>query len=154
MVDLNNGARNFFIFEAIVICNVLVAGSLYSLIGSLSPNETVGNIFVPVVTVLFFLFAGFFTAIIPDWWIWLYYWSFFHYSYEALMVNEFVGAQFSCGNTPPSACITTGEQVLAFRNIAADPSIIWKWILVLLGMAVGYRLLAYLVVRFLHKEKR
>ena len=31
---------------------------------------------------MFFLFAGFLTVEIPDWWIWLYYWSFFRYTYQ------------------------------------------------------------------------
>lgn len=154
MANLRPTAVAFFTFEAIVICNVLVAGSLYSLIGALAPNEMVGNIFVPLVTVLFFLFAGFFTPVIPDWWIWLYWWSFFHYTFQALMVNEFYGATFVCGDVPVQVCITTGEQVLASRGIYYDPSIIWQWCLVLLGMMLGYRILAYCVVRFLQKEKR
>lgn len=154
MANLNPTATAFFTFEAIVLCNVLVAGALYSCIGALAPNEMVGNIFVPLLTVLFFLFAGFFTAVIPDWWIWLYWWSFFHYTFQALMVNEFSGATFVCGNVPPQACITTGEQVLKARGIFYDGSIIWRWCLVLLGMMAGYRILSYLIVKFLHKEKR
>ncbi len=42
--------------------------------------------------------------------------SFFKYSYEALMANEFRGETFTCTNTSDTTaatqCITTGEQVL------------------------------------------
>jgi ABC-type multidrug transport system permease subunit len=108
----HQGASQFFIFLGVVILNALTAASLYSLIGALSPNETVGNIFVPLTTVLFFLFAGFFVSNIPNWWIWLYYWSFFHYSFQSLMVNEFTGEAFVCGNNTYGSCITQGVQVL------------------------------------------
>ncbi len=39
MAQLHQSAERFFIFEAIIILNCLTAGSLYSLIGALSPNE-------------------------------------------------------------------------------------------------------------------
>jgi hypothetical protein len=32
--------------------------------------------------------------------------------------------------------------------------VIWHWVLVMAGMVVGYHILAFLVLAFLHKEKR
>ena len=83
-----------------MIANSLCAGAVFSLIGSLSRNVSMANVLVPgeasscwvdhfltfyfcvAITVMFFLFAGFLTVEIPDWWIWLYYWSFFRYTYQ------------------------------------------------------------------------
>jgi ABC-type multidrug transport system permease subunit len=156
MAELNPRADRFFIFIAVCLCNALVAGSLYALIGSLAPNVTVGNILVPTVTVFFFLFAGFFisAAAIPPWWIWMYWWSFFRYSYPALMINEFLGETFTCGLTNSTACLRTGEQVLLTYGITPDPNIVWQWILAMLGWWLLYRVLAYLVIEFLQKERR
>lgn len=65
---------------------------MYSVIGVASPNTTVASILIAMMMVLFFQFAGFLINAdkIPVWWIWLHYWSFFRYSYSALMINEFV----------------------------------------------------------------
>jgi ABC-type multidrug transport system permease subunit len=48
---------------------------------------------VPAVYGFMVLYAGFIIIppAIPDWWIWLYYLSTFHYGLEGLLVNEFVG---------------------------------------------------------------
>ena len=71
MSGLNRGAQQFFTFLAIVILNALCAASIFNLVGALAPNVMVGNILVPVITVLFFLFAGFFISAeaIPEWWM-------------------------------------------------------------------------------------
>ncbi len=107
-------------------------------------------------TVFFFLFAGFFisAAAIPSWWIWMYWWSFFRYTYPALMINEFLGETFTCSLTNSTGCFRTGEQVLLAYGITPDANIVWQWILVLIGWWVLYRVLAYLVIEFLQKERR
>jgi ABC-2 type transporter len=47
---------------------------------------------------IFILFAGFIIPppMIPDWWIWLYYLSPFHYALEGLMINELENTPFTC----------------------------------------------------------
>lgn len=68
------------------------------------------------------------------------------------MVNEFRGEVFSCPNGTSTGCLNTGEAVLqAFNMQNID---IWRWCLVLLGMLVGYRILTFLALRYLQKEKR
>ncbi len=155
MAQLNQGAVQFFLFYAINISTSLAAVSLYSVIGIMSPNTTVASILIAMFMVLFFQFSGFLinSDRIPVWWIWLKHWSFFSYTYPALMVNEFLGEKFSCVNST-ATCATTGEEVLANFSIPADASIVWQWIVVLLGMTVGYRLLAFIAFTFFQKEKR
>ena len=121
MAELNSAADRYFLYLAIIISTGIAAGGLYNLIGALSPNITVGNILVPVVTVLFFLFAGFFIndEQIPDWWIWVYWWSFFRYSFPAAMLVEFTGTTFTCAPGIPD-CITSGEAVLLQYSVPLD----------------------------------
>jgi hypothetical protein len=111
----------------------------------------IATIISPIITVLFLMFGGFYINIdnIPIYYKWIYYISFFRYSYEALLANEFRGLQFACNN---SSCIPTGEVELQ-RLGMADVNI-WENVAILAGMAVAYRLLAYFCLRFLYKEKR
>jgi len=143
--------ENFGTCVCILVIFALVAGSLYLLIGTLSPNMVIATIISPIITVLFLMFGGFYINIdnIPIYYKWIYYISFFRYSYEALLANEFRGLQFACNN---SSCIPTGEVELQ-RLGMADVNI-WENVAILAGMAVAYRLLAYFCLRFLYKEKR
>eukprot|EP01100_Stratorugosa_tubuloviscum_P002234 TRINITY_DN1509_c2_g1_i1.p1 TRINITY_DN1509_c2_g1~~TRINITY_DN1509_c2_g1_i1.p1 ORF type:complete len:639 (-),score=286.02 TRINITY_DN1509_c2_g1_i1:94-2010(-) len=145
-------AHNFFIFWAtlVIICNV--AASLNLAIGSWVPSLPIANIFAPLIIVLFFLFGGFYINQdnIPVYYIWIEYISFFKYLYAVLCVNEFKGAEFTCDTTGPCP-IKTGDQeleLLGFENV-----VIWEYLLVGLGMVIGYRIISFFGLVF-QKEKR
>merc|ERR1711991_1285580 len=144
------------ILQIVLYSTVMYWMSGLNPVGALAPNVMVGNILVPVITVLFFLFAGFFISAeaIPEWWIWLYYISFFRYSYQAMALNEFLGSTFTCAPGFPQCGPLTGEGILQAYGIYEDASWIWQCCLVLLGYIILYRILAYLVLRFLIKERR
>lgn len=80
--------------------------------------------------------------------------KFFRYAYPALMINEFLGVNFTCGLQNTTSCLRTGEEVLLAYGIPSDPNVIWQWILVLIGWWLLYRVLAYLCIEFLQKERR
>jgi len=69
-----------------------------------------------------------------------------------MLVNEFAGASFVCDLNSNATCTETGEQVLEFYQVA--DVVVWEWALVLIGMTIGYHLLTFLVIKYLHKEKR
>lgn len=145
--------ENFGVYTLTVVTFASVAASLYLFIGTLSPNAVVATILSPVTTVLFLMFGGFYINLdnIPVYYTWLYYVSYFRYAYEVLVTNELEGLKFSCLPSDP-ACIPTGEvqlQRLGMANIE-----IWENIGILASMILGYRLLAYVCLRFLYKEKR
>ena len=68
------------------------------------------------------------------------------------MVNEFAGANFTCAANSTGPCIETGDQVLQVYGVA--DVVVWEWALVLIGMTIGYYILTFCVIKFLHKEKR
>jgi len=158
MSALNPLADRFFLYIALILGNGLCAAAFYSFIGSFAPNADVGGILAPILTVLFFLFAGFFINAdsIPDWWIWVYWISFFRYTYPGMMNNEFRDSVFFCGNTsiPLDVCNTTGTEILEEYAIPTDADWVWQCILILLAWLLFYRLLSFLFIRFLHKETR
>ena len=65
------------------------------------PSHFIFRTLIICIYSIFILFAGFIIPppLIPDWWIWLYYLSPFHYALEGLMINELSEMSFTC--TPP-----------------------------------------------------
>jgi len=127
------------------------------MIGAASPNAIVAQILSPISVVLFFLFGGFFVNnhSIPVWYKWIREISIFRYGYEALMKNEFEGLKFTCTDAQKihGQCpVPDGETQLKLMGMLDVE--IWKDVVILLAMVVGYRLLAYICLRFLYKEKR
>ena len=59
-MGLQPKAEEFGIFLGTMILFTSVASSLFLCIGALSPNQTIATILSPVITVLMFLFGGFY----------------------------------------------------------------------------------------------
>jgi len=156
MSGLNPAADRFFIYLAICIANTLCAAGFFSLIAAVSPNTEVGNILSPVTTVLLFLFAGYYLNAnsIPDWWIWIYWISYFRYSYPAMLINEFSGSTFTCPTNTTMCGSVTGDEILTAFAAPLDPDWVWQCILILMGWVLVYRTLAFICAKFLYREKR
>jgi len=153
-------------FGVFLLCLVTLAGvsgSLFMFLGSLSPSAVLAQILCPLTIVLFMLFGGFYVNVdnIPVYYYPVYYLSFFNYGFQNLCYNEFVGwgedgyLVFECSDNPNAPCIQNGIQemaVLGFEDVTEKT--VWMNFGILWGMVIGYRVLAYLCLRFLYKEKR
>ena len=109
------------------------------------------QIVAPVLLLTLMLTGGFYVdpRNVPDWMIWIKYASFQYWGYAGLMKNEFGGREFDCSlvreGAYGSACPVQGDHFLAESGLAdAD---IAQSVLVMAGMAVGYRILAYVLLR-------
>lgn len=153
MCGFQDSVEAFGIFMLVVCLFSTVAASLYLAIGTLSPNAVIATILSPITTVLFLMFGGFYINIdnIPVYYKWLYYVSYFRYAYEVLVTNELEGLKFTCQDGDP-VCIPTGEVQLL--RLGMSNVEIWQNIGILAAMVVGYRIIAYICLRFLYKEKR
>lgn len=118
----------------------MVACAMYTLLGALAPDAVTANLLAFVVTVIFMLFTGFLQsgALIPPWWIWMYYASLFRYSFSALMINEFGGT----------------ENAAILVQFGISPATIWQCAVALICMFIIFRLLALIVIAFVNTEKR
>ena len=81
----------------------------------------------------------------------MYWWSYFRYSYPAVMIVEFNGAVFTCA---ADMTCPTGASVLAQYAVPNDLDWVWQCIIILVGWGILYRIVAYLVIEFLQKERR
>lgn len=158
MTNLNPNAAQYFTFVSAVVVHTLCALSLFVTVGAVSPNPAIALILAPIFIVLFFLFGGFFIVSenIPVYYQWFGYLSFFRYTTRILLENEFSGATFAC-DTNSTACggvngTYYGEQEL--QALGVETGDMWQNYLILLGMILGYRTLAFTAVYFLHREKR
>jgi ABC-type multidrug transport system ATPase subunit len=98
----------------------------------------------PAVVVLFLMFSGYFLneASLPAVLGWMKYLSFIRYAFQALCVNEFKDADFSCAPTDPD-CVN-GNQVL--ERLSFDDITVPDRSAILIAMLVGWNILAYCIL--------
>jgi ATP-binding cassette subfamily G (WHITE) protein 2 len=101
MVNLRRTAANFFIFMTALCVHAFTSSSLMTALGSVAPTPDVGLILAPVVNLIFLVFSGFLINLnnIPVWYSWLQYVSYFRYSLEILLYNEFHNNSYICTNS-------------------------------------------------------
>ena len=160
MADLNSNIGRFFIHLGIMILTCWTAGSLYTVLGSISPDALSANILAFVLTVILsknfqclfwkmsiliskpftlVLFGGFFTDV-PVWWVYMEYISFIRWSFVAAMANQFVG-------TGPR-----GDAAMELFDLQGWN--VWNGVLGLVGQLIIYRLLALVTMKYVNREKR
>ncbi len=137
MAGLNPDASAFFTLIGTTILNALVAGSLFTMVGALSPEPLVANVMSFVSAVIFMLFSQFLVST-PIWWTYIEHLSLFKYSWAALMNNQF-------GGTPE------GTLFLAQFQIGQSN---WSNFLAMALLFVGFRVFGFLGMLFVNTEKR
>jgi len=155
MVGLNPGAENFLIACAIVLLVVQVVLSLGYLLSCITPNVDIALAVAPVLIIPFMLFGGFYlnTGSVPVWLSWLQYLSWFLYGFEALLINQWSGVDsISCPDVNSTLpCLTTGEQVL--DTLAFEKTNFVRDIVMLIVLAVGFRILAFIALHMKTRRK-
>ncbi|KAL9681994.1 hypothetical protein QQ045_013787 [Rhodiola kirilowii] len=144
----------FFYFFLVLYVSLLSTNSFVVFVSSVVPNFILGYAAVIAFTALFFLFCGYFVNRddIPPYWSWMNKISTMTYPYEGLLMNQYQTNETFAPN--PSGGNLTGNDLLRGLHISVDESAKWKHILILLGWAVLYRLLFYIVLRFFSKNQR
>jgi len=151
MTDLNGRAGAFFTYVLVFFVGIIAAQSYGLVISALTPTYEVASVIVPVSMVLVILFGGFYLRNQSVWigFVWLQYLSFIKYIYAALVVNEFQDTTWSCDTS--YQCLDTGEKVL--DSLGMDGMSIWQELGKLIALGVGFRVIAYLALLLLRKER-
>ncbi|WOL10375.1 ABC transporter G family member 6 [Canna indica] len=147
----------FSYFLIMLYTSLLATNSFVVFISSVVPNFILGYAAVIAFTALFFLFCGYFlsSSSIPEGWKWMNIISTMKYPYEGLLMNEFVRDRIYYVSTINNQNVSvTGADILQQMSINREESAKWRMVVYLLGWAVLYRILFYLVLRFASKNQR
>ncbi|XP_073011642.1 ABC transporter G family member STR2-like [Typha latifolia] len=147
------GLRGSFLYFVVMLYVSLIStNSFVVFVSSVVPNFILGYAAVIAFTALFFLFCGYFLSShsIPLGWKWMNTISTMKYPYEGLLMNEFQTNHHFAHDPKP----ITGENILQQMSISLKEADKWKMVLYLMGWAVFYRILFYLVLRFASKNQR
>ncbi|KAJ4840427.1 hypothetical protein Tsubulata_009268 [Turnera subulata] len=145
----------FYYFLLVLYMSLLSTNSFVVFVSSVVPNYILGYAAVIAFTALFFLFCGYFlnSHDIPSYWKWMNKISTMTYSYEALLMNQYqTGDAFAYD--PAGNPIVLGTSILNSLHIDTHEWKKWENVLVMLGWAILYRVLFYLVLRFFSKNQR
>ncbi|XP_046546159.1 ABC transporter G family member 21-like [Haliotis rubra] len=154
-----NGAGPFFGTIFTVMLGAICGQSIGLFLGIVFMDFQKAMSIVTLVMMAIMLLGGFYTRHLPFWLDWIKYFSFLHYTFHCLMVLEFSGDKtVQCATTTGasqfSSCLTTNEtsvtnyQVLSFYEV--QPSY-WVYVFPLIFFICLFRLLGYLILRFVHK---
>ncbi|PON38886.1 Half-size ABCG transporter [Parasponia andersonii] len=148
---------SFLYFYVVLYVSLLSTNSFVVFVSSIVPNYILGYAAVIAFTALFFLFCGYFLSghDIPRYWKWMNKISTMTYPYEGLLMNQYQTTDVF-GRSNPDGKPVTGQNVLESLGIDSNLGSNKKWenVLIMLGWAVLYRVLFYLILRFASKNQR
>ncbi|XP_059624756.1 ABC transporter G family member STR2-like [Cornus florida] len=144
----------FLYFLLVLYMSLLSTNSFVVFVSSIVPNYILGYAAVIAFTALFFLFCGYFlnSHDIPPYWKWMNWISTMTYPYEGLLMNQY--QTFDSFGQNPNGEEVRGIDILAKLNIKTEESKKWEKVYIMLGWAILYRILFYIILRFGSKNQR
>ncbi|KAI9166025.1 hypothetical protein LWI28_024853 [Acer negundo] len=145
---------SFLYFLLVLYMSLLSTNSFVVFVSSVVPNYILGYAAVIAFTALFFLFCGYFlnSNDIPVYWRWMNKISTMTYPYEGLLMNQFQTEKVFGQNS--AGVDVKGVDILKSLNIKTEEREKWIEVLMMLGWAVFYRILFYVILRFFSKNQR
>jgi len=149
-----SSVSSFVYLGLLLLLNSVVAESVGLFIGVACMDFNVGNTVGAIFTCGTQLFSGFLSAHIPAWLSWLRYGSMVFYAYQNMQIVEFSqGQPFRCAaeNSKFEACVRGGAEhipVEALVAVRGGELPFWANMAALLGFMLVFRVLGYLVLRF------
>ncbi|XP_068753608.1 protein white-like [Montipora capricornis] len=157
MIGLRPDPVRFFYAYGICALVAMNAASYAYVVSAASSTSSVAIALVGPLTIPLMLLGGFLVdnTTIPKWLSWLQYISWFSYSYEALLINQWDNyGNITCNasqNSTQIPCLYNGNEVIAARGFNKDNML--NDIYGLLVLIVGFRILAYLFLLWRSHKK-
>jgi len=153
MIGLKATVEAFFLTLIMLAMVVTCAQSFGLFISASTPSLPVAQACGPVAMILMIMFGGFYLSIesIPIWLKWLEVFSFLQYGFTGLLRVQFKDETFSCSQA--NLCLRTGEEWLEDLGVAGEQYSYWASFGKVAALAVGFRFLAYLSLRFCFRRK-
>ena len=133
---------SLYVFDLFAVFLVITTGFCFSqMISAIVPDPMAGQVMGSGILSVMFLTSGFFISKsnIPDWWIWLYYLSLFHWGFDPLLIN---------GLSRTSYDGMDSQDILASYNLNGESK--WFGVGMLIVFMILFRLYFYhlLVTKF------
>eukprot|EP01101_Sappina_pedata_P007187 TRINITY_DN3756_c0_g1_i1.p1 TRINITY_DN3756_c0_g1~~TRINITY_DN3756_c0_g1_i1.p1 ORF type:complete len:213 (+),score=19.21 TRINITY_DN3756_c0_g1_i1:193-831(+) len=148
--NLNAKFERYIWYTMIAILTHLCGQSLGLVIASLVDSFGWASFFGEFILFTSTIVSGFYsrTEAVPVWFRWTKYIAPMRYIYDAFLVNEFEGEEF----TGPEGIIT-GEQVIEASGVIFTDEI-WASCLVIMGFTVAAQILAYIILYYNTRPQR
>lgn len=153
-----HSAQTFLSLWGFLVLSTVVSQSVGLFIGATCTDLQVSVTVSALYSLSTMLFGGYYASSLPPWLRWLQYLSMVHYAFQNMHIVEFSsGPDVRClsQNSHFTAC-NGGAAVIPVQDIIGDhgaPLPIWANTLVLISFLVVFRLLGYLVLRYIHRPK-
>eukprot|EP01105_Mastigella_eilhardi_P027113 TRINITY_DN8200_c0_g1_i5.p1 TRINITY_DN8200_c0_g1~~TRINITY_DN8200_c0_g1_i5.p1 ORF type:complete len:989 (-),score=213.88 TRINITY_DN8200_c0_g1_i5:94-3060(-) len=145
---------HFLLFVLVLLLVSVVATTICLCVSSVINSVATGNFLMILLLFYSLLFGGFIVmkSAMPKYVHWLTYASFMNYGFEALSVSEFDGQYINFNPSGYSSTPINGRELL--DNMGIDSSNMLMDVYLLSGMAGGFTVLGYLLLKFYVKERR
>lgn len=152
LVGFQHVASKFFLFLFFIILTNFASTSMALAISAICRTTTLAVTVLPLALEVCRLFGAFFLAPInlPRGFVWLDALSYVKWAYVGISLNELSGLELYCKDDQlkNGACpITSGEQTIA--SLGLNKFTIGECIGVLFALIVGFRVIAFLALRFI-----
>lgn len=149
MIGLYSDWKNYLIASAIIIFVSNVAVSFGMIMSTLAGDVNIALAIAPPIMIPFMMFGGFFlnNDSVPDYFIWLKYLSWFKYSNELLVVNQWenvdhIGCNRNTTASGAGCAFSTGADVLDYMGFSAENT--WLNIGLMFALMFGFRILSFI----------
>ena len=147
MTALREGFSHYLVYIGVMLLENFAGIGLGMCLSASFNSVEMAPQLAPAFVILFLMFSGFFLNEnnVPVFLIWLRELSFIRYAFQALCVNEFAGAEFTCDPSATATCIDGDEHL---DRLKFDDVKIWENCLILFGMIVGFNALALAIIYY------
>ena len=147
MTALREGLSHYLVYIGVMLLENFAGIGLGMCLSASFNSVEMAPQLAPAFVILFLMFSGFFLneSNVPVFLIWLRELSFIRYAFQALCVNEFAGAEFTCDPNTTATCIDGDEHL---ERLKFDDVKIWENCLILFGMIVGFNALALAIIYY------
>jgi ABC-type multidrug transport system ATPase subunit/ABC-type multidrug transport system permease subunit len=146
MSGLTRSFEKYIVFYLVLLCFQHAISAYMTMLSSLAPSITIGQALAAVSVSFFLLFSGniILADLIPDYWIWMYWFSPISWALRANMLSEFLGDRYS-----PSV---SKAQLESF-SIKQGTGYIWFGVAVLIVYYFAFTSFNALALHYIRYEK-
>ncbi|EGZ06373.1 pleiotropic drug resistance protein ABC superfamily [Phytophthora sojae] len=146
MSGLTRTFEKYIVFFLVLVCFQHAISAYMTMLSALSPSITVGQALASISVSFFLLFSGniILADLIPDYWIWMYWFSPISWALRSNMLSEFSSDRY----TPVES-----RTLLDSFSISQGTEYIWFGVIVLLAYYFFFTTLNGLALHFIRYEK-